>query len=118
MIYQVGSNIRVYLASGSTDMRKSINGLSVLVQGSLELDPFSGYMFVFSNKRRTIVKILYWNRNGFCLWQKRLEKERFKWPDVKSKSLEIGSRELNWLLDGLDIQQIKAHKSLSYKRVL
>jgi transposase len=117
-MYQVGSNIRVYLASGSTDMRKSINGLSVLVQGALELDPFSGYMFAFSNKRRTIVKILYWYRNGFCLWQKRLEKDRFKWPEVTSKTLEIGSRELNWLLDGLEIHQGKAHKSLSYHTVL
>jgi transposase len=118
MIYQSASNVRVYLAGGSTDMRKSINGLSMLVEGALELDPFSGYLFVFSNRRRNIMKILYWDRNGFCLWQKRLEKDRFKWPETTSKSLEIGSRELNWLLDGLEIHQAKAHGRLKYGTVL
>ncbi|MBF0488065.1 MAG: IS66 family insertion sequence element accessory protein TnpB [Nitrospirae bacterium] len=117
MIYQ-GANVRVYLAGGSTDMRKSINGLSMLVEGAQGLDPFSGYLCVFSNRRRTIVKILYWDRNGFCLWQKRLEKDRFKWPDITKKSLEIGSRELNWLLYGLEIDQSKAHGRLRYGTVL
>ncbi|MCG6551526.1 MAG: IS66 family insertion sequence element accessory protein TnpB [Candidatus Magnetominusculus sp. LBB02] len=99
-------------------MRKSINKLSVLVEGALELDPFSGYFFAFSNRRRTIVKILYWNRSGFCLWQRRLEKDRFKWPETTSKSFEIGMRELNWLLDGLEINQGNAHGRLKYRTVL
>jgi transposase len=71
---------KVYLAVGSTDMRKSINGLSILVEGYLEMDPFSGYLFAFSNRRRNQIKILYWVRNVFCLWRKRLEKHRFRWP--------------------------------------
>jgi transposase len=117
-MYWGASNIRVYLAGGSTDMRKSINGLSSLVEGVLELDPFSGYLFVFSNRRRNIVKILYWDHNGFCLWLKRLEKDRFKWPDICDRTLEIGRRELNWLLDGLEIHQSKAHGSLKYETLL
>lgn len=112
------ANMRIYIACGSTDMRKSINGLSILVEDSLELDPFSGYLFVFSNRRRNIIKVLYWERNGYCLWQKRLEKDRFKWPESKGKSLEVGQRELNWLLEGLEIQQKNAHVHLRYSTML
>ena len=106
--------MRVYLALGNTDMRKSINGLSILVESNMDLDPFSGHLFVFCNRRRNILKILYWDRNGFCLWHKRLEKHRFRWPESESEVLKIGHRELMWLIDGLEIHQQKAHKSLSY----
>ena len=109
--------IKVYLAMGNTDMRKAINGLSILVESNIELDPFSGHLFVFCNRRRNILKILYWDRNGFCLWQKRLEKERFRWPESENEVLNIGHRELTWLIDGLEIQQESAHKSLSYSVV-
>ena len=74
-------NTRIYLAAGNTDMRKAINGLSILVQDRRRLDPLSGHMFVFCNRRRDIIKILYWDRYGFCLWQKRLEKHFFSWPE-------------------------------------
>lgn len=113
----ISGHTRVFLGLGSTDMRKSINGLSAVVEGSFDLDPFSGHLFVFSNRRRNIVKILYWDRNGFCLWQKRLEKERFNWPGHDGASVEIDHRQLGWLLDGLDYSRIKAHKKLSYSTV-
>ena len=71
------THVRVFLATGNTDMRKSINGLSILVAQHLEMDPLSGHLFVFCNKRQNMVKILYWDRNGFCLWHKRLEKQSF-----------------------------------------
>jgi len=109
---------RVYLALGYTDMRKSINGLSVIVESCFSLDPFSGQVFVFCNRRRNIVKVLYWDRNGFCLWQKRLEKHRFKWPAEGEELLEIDRRELNWLMDGLDINRLKGHERLSYNTLL
>lgn len=64
------------------------------------------------------MKILYWDRNGFCLWQKRLEKDRFRWPGRKAKVIEIGQRELNWLLDGLEIRQSNAHGSLGYSTLI
>lgn len=89
---------KIYLAVGNTDMRKSINGLSILVEDYLEMDPFNGHLFAFSNKRRNMIKILYWDRNGFCLYQKRLEKHRFKWPEHSGEVMEIEQRELSWLL--------------------
>jgi transposase len=108
------SQTRVYLKPGSTDMRKSINTLSIMVEGGLDLDPFSGHLFAFCNRRRNIVKILYWDRNGFCLWQKRLEKDRFKWPESYKEVLEIDQRQLSWLLEGLEIHQPMRYKELRY----
>src|SRR3970040_2081776 len=108
------SGILVYLAIGNTDMRKAINGLSILVESRFSLDPFSGHLFVFTNRRKNILKILYWDRNGFCLWQKRLEKHRFRWPDSYNEVVEIEGRELSWLLEGLDTRGVKAHDRLSY----
>lgn len=107
----------MYLAVGTTDMRKQINGLSILVQESMELDPFSGSIYVFCNRQRSIVKAIYWDRNGFCLWQKRLEKERFRWPDTEDEVVRISSRQLRWLLDGLEFVQGNAHGQLQYASV-
>lgn len=108
------SHTRVYLALGSTDMRKEINGLSILVEGRLSLDPFSGHLFVFCNRRRSTLKILFWDRNGFALFQKRLEKDRFRWPETKEEVLEIGPRELSFLLEGLDFKSVHPHRELHY----
>jgi len=109
---------QVYIASGVTDMRKSINGLSVLVADQLDLDPLSGHLFAFCNRKRDIVKILYWDHNGFCLWHKRLEQDRFRWPDTEEEVLNVHGRELTWLLDGLSLDQRDAHQRLSYKTML
>ena len=105
----------VYLAIGSTDMRKSINGLSILVEQALGHNPFSGDLFVFCNRQRRIIKVLYWERNGFCLWQKRLEKDRFKWPRSVDEVMTIDRRQLQWLLSGLNI--VDAHRQLYYQAV-
>jgi transposase len=109
--------MRIYLALGRTDMRKSISGLSILVE-QLDLDPFSGCLFVFCNGRRNILKILYWDGNGFSLWQKRLEKHRFKWPLSYEEAMEASLRELNWLIEGLDISQVKGHDRLNYSTLI
>ena len=116
-MFHLPDDIKVYLAIGSTDMRKSIDGLSILVSEHLELDPFSKHLFTFCNRNRNIVKILYWDRNGFCLWHKRLEKDRFQWPVSKQETMAITIRELSWLIEGLDLQQKKAHKPLKYSDV-
>jgi transposase len=110
-----GLGIKIYLALGDTDMRKSINGLSIIVEEQFDLDPFSGSLFVFCNRSRKTMKILYWDRNGFCLWHKRLEKERFKWPNEEGETMKIEQRELMWLLEGLAIEQKGAHKMLEYR---
>lgn len=109
--------VSVYLATGATDMRKSIDGLSIMVSQALNFDPFAGCLFVFSNRRRTMVKVLYWDRNGFCLWQKRLEKDRFRWPESGQAVVELDQRELRWLLEGLDVWQRQAHNRLHYSAV-
>ena len=106
---------RVYLAVGNTDMRKSINGLSLLVADNFDLDPFSGHLFAFCNRRRDIIKILFWDQNGFCIWHKRLEKDRFCWPESELEVINIGSRQMSWLLAGLEID--KAHKKLTYSDI-
>lgn len=113
----LAADARVYLAVGATDLRKAIDGLAIMVSEQLTLDPMSGHFFAFSNRARTMIKVLYWDRNGFCLWQKRLEKDRFRWPKTREEVLEVGRRELSWLLDGLELQQLKAHRRLEYQRI-
>ena len=108
-------SVLVYIATGVTDMRKSINGLSILVADQLELDPLSGNLFAFCNRKRDIVKILYWDRSGFCLWHKRLEKDQFQWPETEREVFDIQGYQLTWLLDGLSLEQHEAHQQLSYK---
>ncbi len=117
-MFTPSSGIRVYLAIGNTDMRKAINGLSILVENSLSLNPFSGSLFVFTNRRRNILKVLYWDRNGFCLWQKRLEKHRFRWPEPGCEVVEIGGQELFFLLEGLDLSRIQGHGRLVYTAIV
>ena len=110
------SRMKVFLKLGVTDMRKSINTLSVLVQGSMGMDPFADSLYVFCNRRKDIIKILYFERNGFCLWMKRLERDVFRWPDTKNEVMEIDRSELGWLLSGLDI--MKAHEKLKFSSVI
>lgn len=112
-----GSRIgSVYLHLVPVDFRKQINGLSALVEQELAMDPFGDALFVFVNRRRTGLKALYWHRNGFCLWQKRLEQEHFAWPDAPGMgaTCTLSLRELEWLLEGFDLWHNKPHKSLNY----
>jgi len=88
---------------GATDMRKSIDSLPILVSQHLRRDPFAGHLFGFCNRSRTIIKLLCWDRNGFCLWHKRLERHVFRWPNREAEVLAFDSRELSWRLDALDL---------------
>ena len=91
-------------------MRKSINGLSIIVSQLLGRDPFDGSVFVFCNRHRDKLKILYWERNGFWLYYRRLDKGKFQWPsDLDKQSISLSLRELHWLLDGLALIQSAAH---------
>jgi len=102
---------KVHLAPGATDLRKSIDGLSALVSAVFQLDPFSDQWFVFCNRQRDKLKILRWDHNGFWLYYRRLERGRFKWPTTQSNgTLCITRRQLQWLLDGLTIEQKHAHR--------
>jgi len=104
---------QVYLACGSTDMRKSIDGLAAIVQEQFELNPFSTALFVFCNRRRDKLKILQWDHAGFWLYYRRLERGTFQWPSGGSSPLCLTQRELRWLLDGLSLTQHHAHPSVS-----
>jgi transposase len=100
---------RIFLAAGSTDMRKSINGLSFLVEQAMALDLFTGDFSVFCNRRRNMIKILYWDHNGFTLSHKRMGKHRFHWPSSTEQVVTIGEKQLEWvskavvILDQLEI---------------
>ena len=107
----------VYLCVEPVDFRLRINGLAARVQAVLRLEPLSEQLFVFSNRRRNRVKVLYWERNGFVLWQKRLERDRFHWPRGEAATVVLNGQELNWLLDGFDLRQWRAHQRLSYAHV-
>lgn len=104
------SNLRFWLCTQPTDMRKSFNGLSALVAGQLEADPLSGHCFVFINKRQTQMKILYFDRTGYCIWSKRLEQGQFNahLDGVGKRSLD--ATQLRLLLEGIEIQKHRQYK--------
>ena len=93
---------RVWLAAGLTDMRRGFDGLAALVQSALTQDPFSGHVFVFRGKRGDIIKLLWWDGQGMCLFAKRLEKGRFIWPQADSGSVALSPAQLSMLLEGID----------------
>jgi len=106
----------IYIKPGKTDMRKQISGLSIVVQDEMELNLFAQSLFLFCNRDRKILKALYWDRNGFCLWQKRLEKDLFPWPKDEEEARKISHDQLKLLLLGIDFW--KAHKPLNCCEVL
>lgn len=104
---------RIYLARGSTDMRKSIDGLAATTRSVLDRDPCSGDLFVFCNRRRNRLKVLYWEESGFWLALKRLEKGTFNWPardDSGEPEIEMTQGELSALLDGLDLHIVRRRR--------
>ena len=109
------SRVRVMIRPGTTDMRKQINGLSAMVQNAMTEVPFSGDLYLFCGRDKTLIKAVYWDRNGFCLWVKRLEKGRFPWPDGEAAARQLSLEELAMLLDGIDFR--KKFEILSYQSV-
>lgn len=109
----------IHLYRHPVDMRKAINGLVAIVEGEMELDPFSAALFVFCNRARTIVKMVVWEGNGFVLWMKRLEKSRFKWPvSLPIDVVELNTQQVSWLLDGYDLTVMQGHSQLPHYTVL
>ena len=107
--------VSIYVKPGKTDMRKQINGLSIIVQEELGLNVFEKSLFIFCNKPKNRLKILYWDRNGFCLWLKRLEKDKFPWPSGESEAKEITLEQLKVILDGIDFWN--AHSNIKYSLI-
>lgn len=121
---------QVYLYTVPIDFRKAIDGLSVLVEQELGLNPFASALYVFTNRHRNKIKALYWHRNGFCLWQKRLERDKFVWPadanplthtctqtGTHSGTHTYSLQEFGWLLEGFDLSKNKPHKTLIFEAV-
>jgi transposase len=96
------SGVRVWLATGHTDMRKGFPGLSLIIQETLKLDPHGGHLFVFRGRRRDLIKVLWHDGQGACLFIKRLERGRFLWPSAANGSVSITSAQLGYLLEGID----------------
>jgi transposase len=106
----------IYLYKPFVDMRKSINGLSQIVEENFKLNPCEGGLFVFISRDRTILKCLYWDRTGFALWHKRLEKAKFRWLKKATGDILIVTPEkLDWLLAGLDIEAASPHEELHFQ---
>ena len=98
----VPSNTRVWLAAGVTDMRRGFNTLAAQAEKFLELDPYSGHLFVFRGRRGDLLKIIWWDQQGACLFSKRLEKGRFVWPAAKAGKISVTPAQLSMLLEGID----------------
>lgn len=107
-----GISVRIYLCTAPTDMRKGFDSLAALVRESLGQDPLTGHLFLFVGRHRDRIKILYWDRDGFALWYKRLEEGTFRLPSFKKVgvSVELKASELAMLLAGIDLTSIKRRK--------
>jgi transposase len=110
--------VGIYLYRDHVDFRKSIDGLSVIVEQELGLTFFGRHLFLFCDRRKRKLKVLYWDDTGFALWYKRLEKDRFIWPRNHAEEVvTIDAQQLEWLLTGYDIWRMKPHEKVNYSRV-
>ena len=114
-MFHFDAHAEVYLHRQPVDFRKQINGLALIVQEVMTLDPMGSSLFVFVNRSATRSKILWWDGNGFCLWMKRLEKDRFVWPfSHEAQVLRLSGEQLTYLLAGFDIFRFPPHQRLFY----
>ena len=105
----------VYLYRDVVDFRKAIDGLAAIVEEEMGLCPYADALYVFCNRGRDKLKLLYWDRSGFCLWYKRLEKAKFAWPrTLDAAVIQWTEREFNWLLEGFDVLRMKPHETLRF----
>jgi transposase len=113
-----GTNI--WIAAGVTDLRRGFTGLRAATQTVLEQDPYSGHMFVFRGRRGDLIKLLWWDGDGLCLFAKRLERGRFIWPKVEQGAVSLSRAQLSMLLEGIDWRHpsVPMRRLLSYKTFL
>ena len=107
------SAVKIYLCKQATDMRRSFDSLAMRVQCIIQQDPLSGYLFVFRNKRGNSLKLLYWDRDGYAIWYKRLEKGTFNVPVNITDDYQLEPHQLSMMLEGIDFTQIKRKKRFS-----
>ena len=114
MMWSLPPSVKIYLVSRPVDMRLSFDRLEALVRDVLDQDPYSGHLFVFRNRRGDRVKILYWDRTGFCIWYKLLEQGTFRFPASATAGVEVEAAELSLLLEGIDLAT--ARRRRRYRR--
>lgn len=114
----VSSFERVFIHRDPVDMRRGINGLCDLIESSQMGDVRGSHLFVFSGRRRDSIKVLYFDRSGFCLWQKKLELEKFPWPKKLSEEIiKVTPEQFSWLLEGFDVWKIKPFADATFTRL-
>jgi transposase len=116
-VFRFDEGLKVYLHRDPVDFRMGINGLSIMVEQAMRLNPMTSALFVFGNRRRDRIKILGWGGNGFWLLLKRLEADRFTWPSERSETITLSVEQLHWLLDGIDLAVIQKHPQRYYARM-
>ena len=109
------SRVKIFIKPGRTDMRKQINGLSSIVETEFKKSPLSGSLFMFCGRNRKNLKILYWDKTGFCLWQKKLVFDKFPWPSEDKQIFELTKQELEMLLSGIDF--FHKHQEVKFRKV-
>ena len=108
----LNAGLDIYLSCGVTDMRKSFDGLAAIVEEGLKFDTLTGALFVFCNRRRDRLKVLFWDGSGLCVFAKRLERGTFRWPESEAEVLEYTELELRCLIEGVDFQSTRRRKWL------
>lgn len=105
---------QIYLYRDPIDFRKAHRGLVALIERELGRNPYEGHLYAFTNRQRNKIKCIFWEDNGFVLYYKSLSEEKFKWPKKTEELMTLTGQQMNWLLDGYDIINMKPHKKLHY----
>ena len=108
----------IFIKCGYTDLRRGIDGLAALVKQEMELDPFTNTLFLLCGRRKDRIKALYWEGNGFVLLYKRRESGSFQWPRNESEARSLTPQQYRWLMEGLSVDQPKAHKPVSRLEII
>jgi transposase len=116
-MFRLDADLRVYLHREAVDFRLGINGLAMLVEQAMQLDPFARAVFAFHNRRCNRIKLLLYDQTGFWLLFKRLEKDRFTWPRRAQANIELTTEQLHWLLEGIDVEAVRRHPARQYQHV-
>jgi transposase len=117
-MFRLAADVQVYLHRETIDFRIGINGLAILVEQTMHLDPFGRAVFGFCNRRRDRIRLLFYDRSGFWLMMKRLEADRFVWPRGPQQAVvRLSTEQLHWLLDGIDIEAVRRHPARQYLSV-
>ena len=118
MLNDFNCSCPVYIACGYTDLRRGIDGLATLVKSQFQMDPFQRALFLFCGRRRDRIKGLYWEQDGFILLYKRLEQGAYQWPRTENEVRQLTPQQYRWLMEGLKVEQPKAHRPIDGLRII